>query len=58
MQPHYSVYHSLLHATHGRRGYAIGRTFDYDLQVAGSSPGWAPWRTGLWQAIDTDVPLS
>ena len=29
-----------------------------DLQVAGSSPGWAPLRSGLGQATYTCVPLS
>ena len=29
-----------------------------DLQVAGSSPGWAPLRSGLGQAILTHVCLS
>ena len=29
-----------------------------DLQVAGSSPGWAPLRGGLGQATYTCVPLS
>jgi len=30
----------------------------YDSQVAGSSPGWAPLRSGLGQATYTGVPLS
>ena len=29
-----------------------------DLQIAGSSPGWAPLRSGLGQATYTCVPLS
>ena len=29
-----------------------------DLQVVGSSPGWAPLHTGLGQATYTCVPLS
>ena len=29
-----------------------------DSQVAGSSPGWAPLRSGLGQATYTYVPLS
>jgi len=29
-----------------------------DLQLAGSSPGWAPLRSGLGQATYTCVPLS
>ena len=29
-----------------------------DLHVAGSSPGWAPLRSGLGQATYTCVPLS
>jgi len=35
----------------------IGRR-TYDLQVAGSSPGWAPLLTGLRQATYTCVFLS
>jgi len=30
----------------------------YDLQVAGSSPGWAPSHSGLGQATYNCVPLS
>ena len=30
----------------------------WDLQVVGSSPGWAPLRSGLGQATYTCVPLS
>ena len=33
-------------------------TYGDDLQVAGSSPGWAPLRSGLGQATYTCVPLS
>ena len=37
-------------------GAAIGRASD--LEVAGSSPGWAPLRSDLGQATYTCVPLS
>jgi len=29
-----------------------------DSEVTGSSPGWAPWRSGVGQATYTCVPLS
>ena len=38
-------------------GLLVGRQ-TCDLQVVGSSPGWAPLRSGLGQATDTCVPLS
>ena len=43
------------------RGGAIGRSSPHqicDLQVAGSSHGWAPSRSGFGQAAYTSVPLS
>ena len=38
-------------------GLLVGRR-TCDLQVAGSSPGWTPLRSGLGQATSTSVPLS
>ena len=39
-------------------GVAIGRASDLRLSVAGSSPGWAPPRSGIGQATYTCVPQS
>ena len=43
------------------QGDAVALLLEYrtcDVQVAGSSPGWTPLRTGLGQATYTCVPLS